>query len=71
MAGVALDDGEIGQERRQYAAAVGFGGLQDHLAEACDHVKRRAQFMADVGDELLFDDAGVLGGRDAGLASQR
>ena len=58
---VASNRRDIGQERCGKAPAINVRRTRNHIGEADDHVQRRAQFMADVGDELGLGLARLLG----------
>ena len=54
MPAVAQDDFQVSQQGLGDIAPVSFGRVHGHFAETDDHVERRAQFVADIGDKLLF-----------------
>ncbi len=45
---------EYGQEGRRQLTAIDLGRVGDHFAKADDHVERRAQLVADVGDKFFL-----------------
>jgi len=58
---VALDDRQIGDQGGRQLPLVDVGGVVDELAEPQDHVQRRAQLVADLGEKLLLGEARLLG----------